>query len=203
MAVDPVSAVSTGLSAVSMASGKKANNAARKDANKANAQSQELEKRAIKLWDTLFKRAQEAEASGQFDAEKRIKELEADTGRYEARDTGNLAGAMRVFGYKGGDSEVGNRLDSVKVKYRSFLDNLRNQIRDNSWWQQQEAYQSASPAILSGPMQGASNREASARSRIQNPSNFLGNLMMQQRGAGGTPDRVRRMQNFRLPIGGL
>lgn len=181
MAVDPVSA---GLGAVSLISGKNANKSARNEANQAGQMSKALEQRVIKLWDVMFARAQQAEAGGEFDPERRIAALEKDTGRYESRDMGNLAGALRVSGYKQGDSEIGTRLDAVKGKYRSFLDTMRNEIRDKSWWDQQNAYASASPGMLNAPMQSVANRRDQALGQIQNPAGFLGGFLQNLRGLG-------------------
>jgi len=191
VAIDPVTA---GLGAVSMIQGKKANNAARREAGEANRMSRAMEQRVTKLWDTLFQRAEQAEKSGEFDPERRIAAVEKDTARYEGRDMGNLAGALRTAGYKPGDSEIGTRLDAVKTKYRSFLDNLRNDIRDKSWWDQQNAYASANPGMLGGAMGSAQNREAMARSRIQDPSQMLMGLMPFMQGGGQNP------QNFMMNL---
>lgn len=174
MAIDPISA---GLSAVSLISGKNSNKKAESDASKARKSSQRLEDRVVDLWDTLFKRAQDAEKSGTFDPEKRIAALEKNTAEYESRDLGNLAGALTVAGARPGDSEVGTRLDAVKVKYRKFLDNMRDEIRTSSFWDQQNAYMSANPSYLSGAMQGSANREQTALSQVQNPAGFLQNLL--------------------------
>jgi hypothetical protein len=174
MAIDPISA---GLGAVSLISGKNANKKAQSDAGKAKKSSQQLEQRVIKLWDTLFSRAENAEKSGLFDPEKRIAALEKNTAEYESRDLGNLAGALTVAGARPGDSEVGTRLDAVKVKYRKFLDNMRDEIRTSSFWDQQNAYMSANPSYLSGPMAASQNREQNALSQVQNPSGFLANLL--------------------------
>lgn len=183
----PIDPVTVGLAGASMIGGKNANNKARKEADAAGRTSQALEQRMTKLWDIMFARAQQAEAGGEFDPEKRIAALETDTARYESKDLGNLSGAMRTFGYKKGDSEVGNRLDAVKTKYRSYLDSMRNEIRNNAWFDQQRAYQSVGD--LSGPMQNANNRQANARGRIQSPAMFLQNFLPAFRGTGGGQTR--------------
>lgn len=174
MAIDPISA---GLGAVSLISGKNANKKAQSTADKARKSGQRLEDRVVNLWDTLFKRAQDAEKAGTFDPEKRIAALEKNTAEYESRDLGNLAGALTVAGARPGDSEVGTRLDAVKVKYRKFLDNMRDEIRTSSFWDQQNAYMSANPSYLSGAMAGSANREQTALSQVQNPAGFLQNLL--------------------------
>lgn len=183
MAIDPLSA---GLSAVSLISGKGANDKARKDAKKAQEGSKALEQRAISLWDKLFARAEQSEKDGTFDPEKRIQALEKDTAHYESQDLGNLAGAMTVAGYRPGDSETGTRLDAVKVKYRRFLDNMRDEIRTKSFFEQNAAYQAASPQYLQPGLQGNAQRGAQAQSNIQNPAGFLSNLLPSLQG-NGTP----------------
>lgn len=172
--MDPVSA---GLGAVSLISGKEANRKAQKTADSARKSSQRLEDRVVKLWDTLFSRADQAAKDGVFDPEKRIAALEKNTAEYESRDLGNLAGALTVAGARPGDSEIGTRLDSVKVKYRKFLDNMRDEIRTSSWWDQQNAYMSANPQYLNAPMQNANQRQQNATGQVQNPAGFLQNLL--------------------------
>ncbi len=153
------------------------NESARKSASKANSKAGKLDDRLVKLFDVLFSNAETADKAGQFDPEKRIASLERDTSRYEGQDMGNLAGALRVSGYKPGDSEIGTRLDAVKGKYRSFLDTMRDQIRQNSFTEKQNAYASANPNILGGPLQDARQSQAMSLSQIQNPSGFLSSFL--------------------------
>lgn len=172
--MDPISA---GLGAVSLISGKNANKKAESQAKSAAKSGKAMEQRLVKLFDVLFKNAEDATKAGTFDPERKIAQLEKDTGEYESRDMGNLAGALTTAGYQPGDSEVGVRLDAVKGKYRKFLDTMREEIRTKSFFDQQSAFQTANPGILSAPMQGAHNREQTALGQIQNPSGFLGNLL--------------------------
>ena len=186
--------INAGLGAASLMSGKKGQKKAEGQANAAGARSLALEQRMTKLWDLLFKRAEDAEKSGQFDPEKRIAALEKDTARYESRDMGNLGGAMAVAGYKPGDSEIGTRMDAVKVKYRSFLDNMREQIRQSSFWDQTRAYQSAGD--LMGPMQNANQQQQNAYAQMpQGGGNFLQNLIGS---FGNRPGSTPRPMGFNI-----
>lgn len=181
MAVDPISA---GLGAASLISGKKANQNASSAAGAAGRRGAAMEKRLTALFDLLFSNAREADQSGQFDPEKRIAALERDTGRYESRDMGNLAGALATAGYRPGDSEIGTRLDAVKGKYRSFLDTMREQIRQSSFMEKQQAYLSANPNILQPAMANAANQQQIAMSQLQNPAGFLQAFLPTLRGGG-------------------
>lgn len=174
--MDPITGIATGVSLLSGISGGKS---AKKKADSAARSRAKIDARSLKLFDLLFKRAQDAEAQGVFDPEKRIAQLERDTGRYEARDAGNLAGAMAVAGYKPGDSEIGVRQDAVKVKYRKFLDQMRDELRSRSFFEQNQAYAMASPNYLQGPAQGADSRIQRYDQQAQgmNPAGFLSNLM--------------------------
>lgn len=96
------------------------------------AQQGALTQRQIALFDSLQARYQQMKGSGAFDPTKRLEQLDADTARYEGRDAGNLAGSLRVAGYRAGDSEIGNRLDAVKTKYRAEREGLANDIRRQS-----------------------------------------------------------------------
>lgn len=157
--------------AVASGLGLMGNKGAQKAANRAAKQGRALEARATRVWDKLFANAEEAERQGQFDAERRIASLERDTANYESRDLGNLGGAMRVAGYKPGDSEIGTRFDAVKMKYRRFFDATRDTIRQNVFNEKQAAY--AVPlGYLQPGLQGAQNRQNIALGSMSDPSGF-------------------------------
>lgn len=180
--MDPVSA---GLGAATLISGKGANKKAQRASDKAGAYAKELEKRAVKLYDLLLANAEKADLSGAFDPEKRIAALEKDTARYESRDSGNLGGALASAGYKVGDSEIGVRLDAVKSKYRNFLDTMRDQIRQQAFFDKQAAYSSANPGMLNAAIGGARGEQQNALARLQNPSGFLGSFLPTLAGGAG------------------
>lgn len=194
MAVDPVS---VGLAGLNLVKGIGANKAAKKQANKAAKDAKNIEKRMTGLFDLLLNRATQADKQGTFDPEKRIKALEDRTAGYEARDASNLAGAMRVAGYRPGDSEIGTRQDAVKIKYRRFLDEARDNIRTQSWWDQQNAYLSANPNYLNAALEGARGRQSQALGKMQNPGDFLSLLMAANR-PSGTSSNQSLVQGFRL-----
>ena len=182
--MDPVSA---GIGVASLASGKAANKKAQGKADAAGKRGRSLDARLVKLFDVLFSRADNAVKTGQFDADKRIASLERDTGRYEAKDLGNLGGALADAGYRPGDSEIGTRLDAVKGKYRSFLDTMRDQIRSNQFNEEQNAYLSANPALLSGPTNNAYGQQGMNQGMVQGPGNFLQSFLptLRRRPGGG------------------
>ena len=189
---DPISA---GLGAISLIQGKSAQKSADRQARSAEKSAKSLEARATKLFDVLFSTAENADKAGVYDPEKRIAALEADTGRYESRDTGNLAGAMRVAGYRPGDSEIGTRLDSVKIKYRRFLDDMREKIRVGSVREKQAAYAGANVGNLQPGIQGANTRfgYATQEANSYDPSAFLQSWLPSLKGGGSG--------GFQLPSG--
>ena len=106
-----------------------ANRRAKNQADRSLAMQDRLAMRQIALFDRIQARHQELASSGAFSPERRLDQLDRDTAKYEGRDSGNLAGALRVAGYEPGDSEIGTRLDAVKAKYRGTREGLANQIR--------------------------------------------------------------------------
>jgi hypothetical protein len=171
MAIDPVSA---GLGAVSLISGKNANKKAESQAKSAQKSAKKWEDRAAQLWKVMFEGADKAVKEGLFDPDRKIAQLEKDTANYEAKDLGNLSGALTTAGYKPGDSEIGVRLDAVKGKYRQYLDKMREDIRTSSFFDQQNAYATANPNYLQPAIQGGYNRAGMAMGQMQDPSQFLG-----------------------------
>lgn len=175
-------------------SGNAENARERKKAEKAQKQQDEMLRRQQELQDMFLGFARGADKAGQFDPSMRLAQLDDDTARYEARDSGNLAGALRVAGYKAGDSEIGTRLDSVKVKYRGQREQMADQIRQQAFGQKMAAYGAANPGDLNPSIQVYGQRAQDARGRIGNPAGLLGAIMpFLQGGAGrkapGTPTR--------------
>lgn len=129
----------------------------------------ELAGRQVALFDRIQKRYEEMKAGGAFSPEKRLDQLDKDTAQYEGRDLGNLAGAMRVAGYRAGDSEVGGRLDAVKGKYRSERERLANQIRREATNDEMAAMQGQASmgSSLNAAMDVYGNRASQFRSQIQ------------------------------------
>ncbi len=154
-------------------------NNARRDANRAAAKTESLTDRKLRLFELLQSIVENADKAGQFDPQTQINQLEKDTAKYEGLDLGNLAGALRVAGYRPGDSEIGTRLDAVKQKYRSELDTAREQIRRQSFIDKLNAYSAINPSLLDSSIQNSSNRESLARQQQANfnPINFLGSMM--------------------------
>lgn len=141
-----------------------------KENKKARAKQDALAQRYIQLFDTLFGKTAEAERRGFFDPASRLALLNRETAFYEGRDLGNLAGALRIAGYRPGDSEIGTRLDAVKAKYRLAREKMADEIRRQSFADLLSAYASANPQALNAPL-------ALYSSRMQDPTAFFQALM--------------------------
>jgi len=136
------------------------------------------------LWDKVA----QAEHAGVFSPERQIEQVKQDIGEYESRDMGNLAGAMRVA-YGGlPTSEIGTRLDAVKEKYRNDFGRLASGIRQNSIFNELNAYNMTRPDLPAAVAQGlgqAGMAQSQANlgmaqyynSLLQNPASFFSLLM--------------------------
>jgi hypothetical protein len=164
--------------------GKKQADAASAAARSANR----LTARQVALFNKMLGMVEQADRSGQFDPEARIAQLERDTARYEAQDLGNLAGAMRVAGYKALDSETGKRLDAVKMQYRADREARDNAIRQSAFAEKLAAYGAINPGQLNGAIAQANRSQelALAQAQASNPAGFLSALMpyLQNSGSG-------------------
>jgi len=153
------------------------NQGAQKSANKAANRGKKLEDKQVQLFDTILQLVQQADQNGQFNPEQQIKQLEDDTAKYEQRDMGNLAGALRVAGYKPGDSEIGKRLDAVKTNYRTQLDSMRTNLRRGAFTDRLNAYQQVNPGMLNQGINNAYNSQLMALGQMQNPAGLFGAMM--------------------------
>lgn len=178
------------------------NEKARKDAKAAQKKAGKLTDRQVALFDMLMGMVKDADARGQFDPARRLDQLRADTAEYESRDLGNLAGAMRVAGYRPGDSEIGGRLDAVKLKYRSEFNRLANDIHDQAWSNKLASYRAIDPTALNSAIQQANYSAANAQSQVQNPAAFLSALMpyLNQGGSGAAPASGGSAGRWSLPV---
>lgn len=159
-----------GLGALSSLS---ANQDAQRRADQALKYGQGLEGRATALYDKLLAEVQKADSEGQFDPERRIRAMEKDTANYESKDMGNLAGALRVAGYRGGDSEIGTRLDAVKLKYQKMRESMSDQIRTQTFNEKLAAYNSVNANLLQPGIQGSQFRYSANTSNQSNPSGLV------------------------------
>jgi len=161
------------LGGASLIAGLVANEQQRKAARSAANSQRALVARQLALFDAMEKRVKDMEASGAFDPTKALENMEKQTAKYESRDMGNLAGALRVAGYRPGDSEIGARLDSVKTAYRDFLDTKRVEIPRMYNADKLAAYGSLNSGALNSGIEVFGRNRDLALAQIQNPAGFL------------------------------
>lgn len=179
-------------------------NKAQKSANNAAKRAGKLTDRQVALFDQMLGMVNAADASGQFDPTRRLDQLRTDTAEYEGRDLGNLAGAMKVAGYRPGDTEIGGRLDAVKLKYRQDYNRMANDIRDSTFASKIAAYSAINPSQLNSAISQANRSQemAMAQANANNPANFLGALMPFLNGGGGGGGGGTATPNMSLGTGG-
>lgn len=195
------------LSGIGLVKGFLDGNSAKKKANAANKRANALTNRQVALFDMLQGIVEAADKGGAFDPERQIAQLEKDTARYEALDMGNTAGALRVSGYRQGDSEIGNRLDAVKLKYRNDLDTMREGIRRQSFFDRLNAYNSINPGLLSAGINQANQNAANAQAQANanSPLNLVSSIMpflgREGGGSSGTGNaNTSSTSNWALPV---
>jgi hypothetical protein len=171
--MDPISA---GLGVASLASGISGNKGAKKAADSAGNSQKQLAKRQVDLFDTIMAAVKGADSQGFFNPDKQLAQLEADTSRYESRDMGNTAGALRVAGYRPGDSEIGLNLGAIKSKYKLDFQRQSNDIRNNSLFNKLNAYGAANGVNLGQSMQVYGQQQQYANSQRQNPAGMFASL---------------------------
>jgi len=177
------------LGAAGLLSQNEANRKAQSGADAARRSQDRLLDRQVQWYDDLLNIARRAEKDGQFDPEKQIAQLEADTARYESRDMGNTAGALRTAGYRPGDSELGRQLEAVKLKYRQNLDSMRAGMRRQALFDMIGAYSAANPGVLNAGIASAGQQQQLAMGQQTNPAGLFGALMpfLERKGPVGTP----------------
>lgn len=161
-------AVPSALSALGLVAQNEANRKSQNQANQSLSNQDAILADRVALNKRIQTRFEELKASGAFSADRRIDQLDKDTARYESRDSGNLAGALKVAGYKAGDSEIGGRLDAVKTKYRDERDRSANQIRREAT--------SDEMAAMQGQMQASSGLDTAAQIYGDRASRFQGQI---------------------------
>lgn len=153
------------------------NSGAQRAANRAAADARRLTDRQVKLFDQILGFADQARERGDFDPEQRIAGLERDMARYEGRDMGNTAGALRTAGYRPGDSELGTRLDAVKLKYRADLDRMRLDERRKALFDMLGAYNASNPQGLNTAIGYQQGQQQMALGQMQNPGQLFASIM--------------------------
>lgn len=136
-------------------------------AEEANANQKELIKRQVGLFDQILGMVKGADASGQFDPSAQLLKLDQDIQKGQQNDMEALSGAMRVAGYKPGDSEIGAQLRGVQKNYADRRLTMAQAIRDSAFDRRLAAYrgvdtQSLNPGIQTYGQQAASANEAAA-----------------------------------------
>lgn len=165
------------LGAVGALTGAAANDSAMREAKRARRAQDRLTGRQVELFDTILSAVKGADQQGAFDPDRRLERLDEDTARYESRDRGNLAGAMRVAGYQPGDSEIGVRQDTLGLKYRENRERMADDIRTDSIFRKLQAYSMANPGMLNPAIATQGARESNSMAGLQNPAGFFSALM--------------------------
>jgi hypothetical protein len=163
--------------AVSLWQGAQHNASQRRAAGQSLAQQQDWLQRQLSWYDTMFGNARRLDESGAFDPSAQIRGLEKATAKFEARDLGNLSGALRTAGFRPGDSELGTRLDTVKAKYRDQLDQMRLALQRQSVFDKIGAYNSANPGVLGQGINTLGSNYAMQLGQIQDPTALFGSVM--------------------------
>jgi hypothetical protein len=156
--------------------GMDANKKAAKSADKSRKDQKALTQRQVDLFDTIRSIVEGADLGGQFDPERRIQDMERDVMRTSNTEQNNLAGALKVLGYKQGDSEIGKRVDSVNTKYRQYIGEQRGRIRQEAFADRLGAYRAINPESLNPGISTAGQQQQIAMSQMQNPGGFFGSV---------------------------
>lgn len=162
------------VGAIGALSSQDQNRRANRQASEGMDLQREQAQREREIYDILMGKLEEAEGAGVWDAEKQIADLDKEFAAYEARDAGNTAGAMRIMGYKPGDSETINRTDAIKGKYRLERDSMASNIRRQLPLSRLQAYASLKAPNLAGI---GANMTAYGQSQRSDPTAMFGSIM--------------------------
>lgn len=147
MGVDPATAslVAGGLGlAGSLFGADKASDAASKAAGSQKA----LLQRQTALFDAIFNAVQQADRSGFFNPDVRIAEAKGDLTRQTDTAMANTAGALKVAGYKPGDTAIEERIGTIARNSALQFSKVAQGIRDSSLMNKLSAYGMANPGTL-------------------------------------------------------
>lgn len=186
-------AVPAALGAIGLIQNEKARSDARNAQNSAlSAQERQLALEQQKYDDLqavnkkLWGMVESFDQAGGFDPEYYVRKAQDDSAYYEGKDLGNLAGALRVLGYKPGDSAISNQLQGVKLNYRRNLDQMAAGIRQNSIFNKLNAYNStlgSTPNLggVSNALQNIAQTNLGLsqmyRNQIGNPAGLLTSIL--------------------------
>ena len=150
------------LSGLGMIAGKDQARGQELIAEEANANQKELIKRQTALFDQILGMVKGADASGQFDPSAQLLKLDQDIQKGQTSDMEALSGAMRVAGYKPGDSEIGAQLRGVQKNYADRRLTMAQAIRDNAFDRKLNAYRGVDTQSLNPGIQTYGQNAATA-----------------------------------------
>lgn len=149
-------------------------------------------------------------SEGVYSADRRIETAKGQIADLEGRDMGNLAATMATAGMKPGDSEMGTRLDSVKMKNQQYFNDAVNQIMGSVAAEELNAenmtrpdgvLQAAGLSTTGGAQDTGTLLQLAQqiRSRQQNPAALLQMMMESFGGGGGGGGTVQANGGQRMP----
>lgn len=153
---DPVTAtlIGSGLGlAGSLYSADKASSAASKN----QKQAAKLTDRQVALFDKNYQTVAQADAAGEFDPEKRIKQVQADLTKQQGIATANTGATLKGMGYKPGDGTITDQIGGIGAKYGDEFARLSNEIRNDAFNRKLSAYRSVDPTVLNPAIQTSTN----------------------------------------------
>jgi hypothetical protein len=164
------------LGGASIYQGAQQNEMANRRADEAGKKQDELVKRQTELFDTIRGIVTAADKGGQFDPTQQLLQLDKDINKSSRQEGESLASAMRVAGYKPGDSEIGARQDAVTLKHRDARLSAANNIRQNSFLQKLQAYQAIGGQQLNPGIGVYGMQQQNAMSQRPDMGGLLGSM---------------------------
>lgn len=196
------------MGGASLITGIMGNNAQAGAARRAGDQQAQLVKRQSEAFDLLKGVIANAEASGQWDPNKRIAMQNAILDNAQSLDLGNQATAARVLGYRPGDSAPIDGMRATSNNYKLQKQAADQSIINDVFSQKLGAYgmlNSGSGSLNSG-IAAAGDQQRLALSQLQSPAGFLSAYLpyiMQGMGKGGASNPpVRNSVIAPAPQGG-
>lgn len=172
MASDPVTA---GLGGISALQGYEQNRKAGKRADEMGRMQRAIMQRAMALFDRMMGEAESS--AGQMNAENQITDMTKRVGKYESDDLASSAAAMRIAGYKPGDSENLLRLGSVHGRWKEFLGTEVNRLNRQNVFDRMSVLGMVNPSGLGLASNIAGQQQGLALGGMQDPTDFFRSLM--------------------------
>jgi hypothetical protein len=158
-------------------SGMMNNNAQQHAADSAAAQQQQLLDMQKAIFNTINNVRMAGEQQGLFDPQKRMDMIDKQDAHFENLDLGNQAGALRVAGYRPGDSEYGIRNDAIANKHQVYRDQQYAQAISQAFNDHLNAITAANGNMLNPGIQAAQQNRMLALGSMQNPAGFFSSIM--------------------------